>query len=103
MVIDSHALLISLHWPGQRNHDFEARQSNTGLELAIGSILGPGCKYREKISLYQVRLVDAAGNVHTIRLLVVESNPSLKVTEHLEGIVSKLIPAIVVGTKTTEL
>jgi hypothetical protein len=45
--------------------------------------------------------VDASRNVHAVRLFIVESYPSLEIPEDLEGVVTQLIPAIVVGADTS--
>jgi hypothetical protein len=47
--------------------------------------------------------VDASRNVHAVCLFVVESQPSLYIAKNLEGVVSELVAAIVVGTGTSKL
>ena len=47
--------------------------------------------------------MDAPRNVHAVRLFIVEPYPSLEIPEYLEGVVTQLIPAIVVGADTSQL
>jgi hypothetical protein len=39
--------------------------------------------------------VDAAGNVHAVRLFVVEADPAFDIAEDLQGIVAQVVSAIV--------
>ena len=75
----------------------------SGLEFAVCSVLGPCRKNGEQVTLDQIRFVDASGNIHAVRLFIVESNPSFKITQDLESVVSELVAAIVVGTDTSKL
>jgi hypothetical protein len=51
----------------------------------------------------EIRLGQASSDVHSVRLFVVESDPSPKIAQHLEGVVSESITAIVVNAIAAEL
>jgi hypothetical protein len=76
VVIDRHSFSVPCHWPGERNHEFEASQGYPGLEFAVRGVFGPRRENGEQVALDQVRLVYASRNIHPIRLFVVETYPS---------------------------
>lgn len=51
----------------------------------------------------EIRLGQASSHVHSVRLFIVESDPSPEIAQHLKGVVSESITAIVVDAVTTEL
>jgi hypothetical protein len=57
----------------------------------------------QEIGSDDVCLGQTAGDVHAVGLLVEEADPFLEIAQHLEGVVSELVAAIVVDTVTTEL
>lgn len=103
MVVEGHTLSIFLHRPRQGNSKLNACEGYSRLEPAVHSILRPCREDGEQVALDQVRFVDASRNIHAVRLFVVKSYPSFKIAENLEGIVSKLIAAVIVCADTAKL
>jgi hypothetical protein len=57
----------------------------------------------QQIGADEVRFGQASGNVHAVRLFVVEADPFLEIAQHLEGVVSELVATIIVYAVATEL
>lgn len=103
MVVYRHLLEVSLDGPSQRHHDLVTGEGDFCTELVISTVLGPGGQDLEQVAADQIRLGKTSGDVHAVRLLVVESDPSLDVSQTLEGVVSQLVNAVIVGASTSKL
>jgi hypothetical protein len=103
MVVDRHGFAVFLERPGERHHDLEAGQRNARLVLAAIVVWRPRCQNVEQITADNVRFREAPGDVHAVRLLVVEADPFLEIAQHLEGVVAEFVAVVIVDAVTTEL
>ena len=102
-MVDGHGLAVLLDGPGERHHDLKTGQGNARLVIAVGVVGRPRRQDVQQVGADEVRFGQTTGDVHAVRLFVVEADPSLEVAQHLEGVVSELVAVVVVDTVAAEL